>query len=106
MALRQIGGRQHAAGSCDVGGDRGGDLALVEILRPLFGEPHQGVGEATEAQRRRLAGGRADRRQVVGQPDLAALVIAPQILGGIGCLQCHVPIDRQPAAGQGYRRPD
>ena len=48
-ASGEIFGRQDAAPLADIGGDRRGDLAAVEIVGAVFGKPRQRVGETAEA---------------------------------------------------------
>ena len=47
-ALRQVFGRQNAAGGMRIGGDRSRDVALIEIIRAGLGEPIQRIGEPAE----------------------------------------------------------
>ena len=83
-----------------------GDVAGVEIVGAGCCEALQGVGETAERQVHRVAFGRADRWQAVGQPDLPALVIETQFRCRIGDLDRGEPVDRQALARQcrGRRR--
>ena len=55
-AFGEVGCGQHAARGCNVGRNRLCDVALVEIVRALLGEPRQRVGEVAENERRRFSG--------------------------------------------------
>ena len=88
-----------AAAGFEVGRDPQGQLAAVEIIRPVFGKRAQGLGQSAE---RKIAFGL--RRHAARQVKARRLVVAAQIRHRQRHLQHREPAHRQAAVGKSDRR--